>query len=88
MTKKEGCQCFSCRFHNEPRLIAAHELGFQQASEWFLNWAKRHNLKSGSIADDDLPGIIAQMECNYTESLSYCDSPEILKYYKEMIGID
>lgn len=68
MTIKEGCQCFTCRHSDEPRLIAAYLQGYIDASDWFLNWAKRHEIKQGFISDDDLPGIIAQMDCNRVES--------------------
>lgn len=65
---KTGCQCFTCRHADEPRVVAGYLQGYIDASVWFLNWANRHNIKSGSIADDDLGGIVAQMECNKIES--------------------
>jgi len=77
MVVKTGCQCFTCRHSDEPRLVAAYLQGYIEASDWFLNWAKRNNIKSGSIADDDLSGIIAQMECNRFESACLLDSPEL-----------
>jgi len=68
MVNKTGCQCFTCRHSDEPRLITAYLTGYIEASEWFLNWAKRHDIKQGYISDDDLPGIVAQMDCNMIES--------------------
>ena len=65
---KEGCQCFMCRHKDEPRLVAAHLDGYIEACDWFLNWAKENNIKMGSIADDDLGGIYAQIKCNRDES--------------------
>lgn len=65
---KEGCQCFMCRHRDEPRLLSAYLKGYIEASDWFLNWAKQNNIKAGSIGDDDLAGIVAQMECNRLES--------------------
>lgn len=73
MVKKTGCQCFTCRHSDEPRLIAAYLTGYIEASDWFLNWVKRHNIKSGYISDDNLPSIIAQMECNAEESACLLD---------------
>lgn len=62
------CTCFTCRHHDEPELIKAYYEGFIEASEWFLNWAKRNRIEPGSISDDDLPGIVAQMQCNLDET--------------------
>lgn len=62
------CTCFTCRHHDEPRLIKAYYEGFIEASKWFLNWAKRNRIEPGSISDDDLPGIVAQMQCNLDET--------------------
>lgn len=38
---------------------------------------KENNIKAGSIADNDLSGIVAQMDCNRTESACLLSSPEI-----------
>lgn len=65
---KDGCQCFTCRHSDEPRVVAGYLQGYIDASNWFINWAKRKNIKLGSIADDDLGGILAQMKCNRDES--------------------
>lgn len=77
MVIKTGCQCFTCRHEDEPRLVAAYLQGYIEVSDWFLNWAKRNNIKAGSIADDDLPGIVAQMECNRLDGACFLDSPEL-----------
>lgn len=66
---KEGCQCFMCRHSDEPRLLKAYSVGYIEACEWFLNWAKRNNIKRGSISDDDLSGVYAQIQCNCEETL-------------------
>lgn len=65
---KTGCQCFTCRHKDEPRVVAGYLRGYIEACDWFLNWAKRNNIKAGSIADDDLSGIVAQIQCNRDES--------------------
>lgn len=78
MVIKTGCQCFTCRHSDEPRLIAAHEQGIVEACDWVLNWAKRNNLKSGHIADDDLPGLIAVLEYNRMAASCYVkEMPDI-----------
>ena len=65
---KDGCQCFTCRHRDEPRVVAGYLQGYIDACDWFLNWAKKNNIKQGSISDDDLGGIVAQMDCNRVES--------------------
>lgn len=71
MVIKTGCQCFTCRHDDEPRLVKAYCVGYIEACKWFLNWAKRNNIKIGSIADDDLSGIYAQIQCNHDETYCY-----------------
>ena len=66
---KEGCQCFTCRHRDEPRVVAGYLQGYVDACDWFLNWASPNKIKAGSIADDDLPGICAQMQCNRDDAL-------------------
>ena len=68
MVKRTGCQCFTCRHSDEPRVLAGYLQGYIDASNWFLNWAKEMGIESGSIDKNDLPGIIAQMQCNRDES--------------------
>lgn len=68
--KKTGCQCFTCRHSDEPRVVAGYLQGYIDASDWFLNWAKNNKIPMGSIADNDLSGIVAQMRCNRDDS--YC----------------
>lgn len=70
MVKHTGCKCFTCRHSDEPRVLAGYLQGYIDASDWFLNWANKMAIKPGSIADDDLPGIMAQIQCNREES--YC----------------
>lgn len=65
---KEGCQCFTCRHHDEPRVVAGYLQGYMEACDWFLTWAKENNLKMGSISDNDLGGLYAQIQCNRDES--------------------
>ena len=66
--KKESCNCFTCRHKDEPRVISGYLQGYIDASDWFINWAEKNKIKLGSIADDDLGGIYAQMKCNRDES--------------------
>lgn len=40
----------------------------QEACECFLSWAKANKIKMGSIGDDDLSGLYAQIQCNRDES--------------------
>ena len=61
------CDCFTCT-HKNPRERAAYYTGYVEACDWFLIWAKDHEVKEGSIGDDDLGGIVAQMRCNRDES--------------------
>lgn len=81
---KTGCQCFTCRHADEPRVVAGYLQGYVDASNWFLNWAKRHNIKQGSIADDDLSGIVAQMDCNKVESECYLSGMPDLEVQDEI----
>jgi len=66
------CQCFSCRHHEEPRLLKSYFVGYASACEWFLNWAQRNNIKMGSIGDekDDISTIYAEIKCNYDDTKS------------------
>lgn len=66
--EKENCNCFTCRHRDEPRVVAGYLQGYIDASDWFINWAEKNKIKLGSIADDDLGGIYAQMKCNRDES--------------------
>lgn len=73
-----GCQCFTCRHADEPRLVKAYCVGYAEACEWFLNWAKENNIEMGSISDNDLKGIYAQIECNYDMNNCYMENlPDI-----------
>lgn len=65
---KESCNCFTCRHKDEPRVVAGYLQGYIEASDWFINWAEKNKIKMGSIADNDLGGIYAQMKCNRDES--------------------
>ena len=67
----EKYQSFLCHHHDEPQLLKAYCVGYKEACEWFLNWAKEYNVKMGSIENDDLGGIYAQIDCNYTMN-NYC----------------
>lgn len=49
MTIKTGCQCFSCRHSDDLRLVKAYCVGFKEASEQFLNWAKKQGLKRAAL---------------------------------------
>lgn len=66
---KTGCQCFTCRHRDEPRVVAGYLKGYADACDWFLNWAEKNKIKQGSISDDDLGGIYAQIQCNHDDSL-------------------
>lgn len=81
----EKCQCFLCRHHDEPRLLKAYCVGYKEACEWFLNWAKEHNVKMGSIADNDLGGIYAQIDCNYIMNNCYMSELPDIKDKKDEI---
>lgn len=61
------CDCFTCT-HKNPRERAAYYTGYVEACDWFLTWARANNIKEGSIGDDDLGGIVAQMRCNRDDS--------------------
>lgn len=71
------CKCFTCT-HKDPRLKKAYCIGYMEACEWFLNWAKEQGIKMGSISDNDIGGIYAQINCNYQETACYAsDLPDI-----------
>lgn len=71
------CKCFTCT-HKDPRLKKAYCIGYMEACEWFLNWAKEQGIKMGSISDNDLGGVYAQINCNYQETGCYArDLPDI-----------
>lgn len=80
MNEDHVCQCFVCRHRGETELIKAYYEGFIEASKQILDWAKRNHIEPGSIADDDLPGIIAQIQCNMDETKILLDE---LKQNKE-----
>ena len=74
-----ACKCFTCA-HKDPRLKKAYCIGYMEACEWFLNWAKEQGIKMGSISDNDLGGVYAQINCNYQETGCYAMSlPDIDK---------
>lgn len=73
MNEDYVCQCFVCRHRGETELIKAYYEGFIEASKQILDWAKRNHIEPGSIADGDLPGIIAQIECNMVETIILLD---------------
>lgn len=78
MTSKTGCQCFTCRHGDEPRLVKAYCVGYAEACEWFLKWAEKHGIEKGSLEDNDLGGIYAQIYCNYTLNNCYmAELPDI-----------
>jgi hypothetical protein len=68
MVKRTGCQCFTCRHSDEPRVIAGYLQGYIDASNWFINWAEKNNVKIGYLGEDTLEGIYAEMLCNRDES--------------------
>lgn len=61
------CKCFTCT-HKDTKLRRGYYEGYIAASDWFLNWAENQHVQAGHIADDDLPGIVAQMMYNREES--------------------
>lgn len=67
------CQCFTCRHKDKSEEIIAYYKGYIEASDWFLNWAKRNKVPVGHIEDDDLPGIIAQIKLNRDETACLLD---------------
>lgn len=62
------CKCFTCT-HKSPTLRAAYYTGYVEACDWFLGWAESQGVKIGSIGDDDLGGVYAQIKCNRDETL-------------------
>lgn len=75
MTIKTGSQCFMCRHKDEPRLVAAYLDGQIEIMREFLAWAENSGIKMGSISDDDLGGLYAQMLCNHDDAYG------LRKYY-------
>lgn len=72
-----ACKCFTCT-HKDPHLKKAYCIGYMEACEWFLNWAKEQGIKMGSISDNDIGGIYAQINCNYQETGCYArELPDI-----------
>lgn len=68
---KTGCQCFTCRHKDEPRLVKAYCVGYAEACEMFLNWAEGQNIKMGSLRDKDLGGLYARFKCDYDDNNCY-----------------
>ena len=68
MVKRRGCQCFTCRHSDEPRVVAGYLQGYIDASDWFLNWAKKNNIKIGTLGGNSLEDIHAEILCNRDES--------------------
>ncbi len=68
-----NCSCFTCT-HEDPKLKKAYCIGYIEACKWFLGWAESQKIKMGSISDDDLGGIYAQIKCNHDETCCYADS--------------
>lgn len=77
------CDCFTCKNHDKPELCIAYYKGYVEACEWFLSWAKANKIKMGSIGDDDLGGLYAQIQCNHDESDCLCRDLE-----KELADIE
>lgn len=76
--KTKKCNCFTCT-HKDPELREAYCIGYIEACNWFLNWAKSQKVELGSIGDDDLGGIYAQIKCNCDETHCYVDSLQDVK---------
>lgn len=77
---KEGCQCFTCRHRDEPRLCAAYLQGQIEACDWFLSWAKENSIQMGSVGDKDLSGLYAIIDCNRSDAASILsDMPDLEK---------
>lgn len=72
------CRCFTCT-HKSPPVLVGYYTGYVEACDWFLNWAKAQGVKIGSISDNDLGGIYAQIRCNRD------DSAELLSEIKESL---
>ena len=86
MKKVEGCDCFTCQHEDDPKSLLAYYKGYMEASEWFLNWAKSHNLKQGKIDEDSLESLFAQMNWNYMETACLRDEvKKELENSKEVI---
>lgn len=61
------CDCFTCT-HKNMRERAAYYQGYVDACDWFLRWAATNKIPEGSIGDDDLSGLHAQIRLNRDES--------------------
>ena len=62
------CDCFTCT-HKNPSVLVGYYTGYIEACDWFLNWAEAEGIKMGSIGDDDLGGVYAQIKCNRDETM-------------------
>ena len=77
---KTGCQCFTCRHRDEPRVVAGYLQGYIDACDWFLNWAERNGVQIGSIGEETIGGIYAEIKCNREESSCILsDMPDLEK---------
>lgn len=70
------CDCFTCKNHDKPELCIAYFKGYIEACKWFLSWAKANKIKMGSIADDDIGGLYAQIQYNHDETYILCKELE------------
>lgn len=60
---------------------------YAEACECFLNWAKGQKIPVGSICDNDLSGIYAQIECDYMMNKCYmAELPDIEEVDDELNG--
>lgn len=66
---EEKCNCFTCRNHDKPDVLMGYYEGYIEAYNAILIWAKRNNIEPGSIADDDIHGMIARVEFDRDESM-------------------
>ena len=75
---KTGCQCFTCRHKDEPRVVAGYLQGYIDACDWFINWAEKNKVKLGSIGEDSLNGIYAEIKCNRDDAICISvDMPDL-----------
>lgn len=75
------CKCFTCT-HKSPTLLTAYYTGYIEACDWFLKWAEANGIKMGSIGDDDIGGIYAQIRYNRDETSCLLD--EVAAAAKDM----
>jgi len=79
------CKCFTCT-HKDKKLLRGYYEGYVEASDWFLRWVEKQGIVPGHIADDDLPGIVAQMMYNREEAAYLLEEVNLMERERRRVS--